>query len=217
MAQILVFGDSITDGSSDSKGGWADRLKRFFWLKNIRGDIVGNEFYWLYNLGISGNMTNDVLRRIEVESLARKVENNSKGVVFVFAVGINDSALEGATNLSPRVNMEQFAKSYEKLVTFAKKYTDKMLCVGITPVDEQRTKPIYDVFWYKNDRIQLFNSIIEKIASKRKADFIELYRPFFEETNFKNMLSDGLQPNDRGHEWMYEYIKPHVLKVLGKK
>jgi len=215
MAQILVFGDSITDGSSDSRGGWADRLKQYFWRKNIKGDIVNNEYYWLYNLGISGNMTPDVLKRIKVESIARKVERRAKGVVFIFAIGINDSALEGEGNPKPRLVEEEFAKNYETLVSFAKQYTNKILCVGLTPVDEAKTNPIYNVLWYNNDRIKSFNSVIKKVAAKNKVGFIELHRPFIKQQDSKNLLIDGLHPNNKGHKWMYEYIKPHVLNLLG--
>ncbi len=112
MAQILVFGDSITDGSADTMGGWADRLRQYFWRKNIKL-APEKGYYWLYNLGISGNLTEDVLDRIEVESLARKVHKKEKGVVFVFAIGINDSSLKGSKNPQARCTPEQFTQNYE--------------------------------------------------------------------------------------------------------
>ncbi len=214
MAQILIFGDSITDGSSDSMGGWADRLRQYFWVRNITGDIDNDEYYWLYNLGISGDLTTDVLKRIEVESIARKVAQRAKGVVFVFAIGINDSALEGTTNPSPHLNVDQFSKNYQSLISFAKKYTDKILCINITPVDETKTNPIYDNLWYKNDRIQQFNEVIKEVATKNQANFIDIHAPFSEEPNFVKMMIDGLHPNDHGHLWMLEHIKPQVLKIL---
>lgn len=214
MAQILVFGDSITDGSSDTEGGWADRLKRFLWVKNVKGEIAGNEFYWLYNLGISGNMTADVLKRIEVESVARKVGREDKGIVFVFAIGVNDTALVGRENPKNRVSDGAFSNNYQQLLTFAKQYTDNILCVGITPVDETRTCPIYDEFWYKNQRIQHFNELIRSTAQKNGVEFLELYNSFTATQNYVDLLDDGLHPNNEGHKWMYEYIRPYVMKML---
>lgn len=61
---ICIFGDSITWGASDSeKGGWVERLKIYFGEKY---DIN------VYNLGISGDATEDLLVRIEKELRSRK-------------------------------------------------------------------------------------------------------------------------------------------------
>ena len=70
---ITVFGDSVAWGAFDEKkGGWVDRFKLH------HSDCV-------YNLGVSGDKSFDLLKRFQVECVARK-----PNVIF-FAVGINDS------------------------------------------------------------------------------------------------------------------------------
>lgn len=215
MAQILIFGDSITDGSTDAMGGWADRLKQYFWQQNIKNGF-DSEYHWVYNLGISGNQTADVLKRIEVESIARKVNNKNRRVVFVFAIGINDSYLVGKQDPKPSVSNVEFKNNYQKLINFAKQYTENVLCLEITPVDETKTSPIYAEYWYKNDRIKEFNKIIRELASKNSATLVQLFDEYINRPHFLQMLDDGLHPNDEGHEWMLNKVKPTLEEILNK-
>ena len=75
MQTICVFGDSIAWGASDSeKGGWVERLK-IYMGEHRSGNV--------YNLGVSGDTTNDLLERFEQEAKARESD------VIIFAVGTN--------------------------------------------------------------------------------------------------------------------------------
>ncbi|HVY54533.1 MAG TPA: GDSL-type esterase/lipase family protein, partial [Thermodesulfobacteriota bacterium] len=85
--QIFTFGDSITYGAIDPEGGWANRLRRH--LDDRMHDSDGKEFFMLYNLGVSGDNTNDLLARFESELKARMDE--SEEIIVIFAIGINDS------------------------------------------------------------------------------------------------------------------------------
>lgn len=214
MAQILVFGDSIADGAFDPKGGWVDRLKQYFMQVNIDGDVVNDESHWVYNLGISGNLTDDILERIETEAKARKVDRKNKRSAFVFAIGINDSCLKGDDKPLPRSDESKFTENYTKLVNYAKKYTDKIICVGLTPVNEKYTSPIYDLYWYNNERISSFNEVVMNIARENMVEFVDLYQHLITQPNFKYLLIDGLHPNENGHKLIFELLKPLLVKAL---
>ena len=68
MPQILIFGDSIIYGAWDREGGWAARLRKFLDEKTLTEE----DFYCLvYNLGISGDTTEDLLERFEFETEQR--------------------------------------------------------------------------------------------------------------------------------------------------
>lgn len=76
--RVCIFGDSITQGYNDfDNGGWADQLKIYFNKENPDHSF--------FNLGISGDNTEDLLKRFKVEVEARNPE------VFIIAIGINDS------------------------------------------------------------------------------------------------------------------------------
>ncbi|MGC1177213.1 MAG: GDSL-type esterase/lipase family protein [Candidatus Saccharimonadales bacterium] len=213
MPQILAFGDSITDGFYDNEGGWASRMQRFFMAANVEGGAIKDKIDWFYNLGINGDTAKDVLRRIEVESEARKINRPDKASIVIFAIGINDSACEGGSS-DARFTPEEFAANLGKLAGIIKQHTDKIIFVGLTPVVEQYTQPIYKTSWYDNYRIGLFDEAVRKVAREKNAIFIDIFRTMQEQTDWKNYFIDGLHPNTTGHKWMYERIKPEILKIL---
>ena len=80
MTRILVFGDSIARGAVDlEKGGWVERLRIYF-VNNSKDKSV-------YNLGISGDTTENLLKRFMNECKVREPE------IIIFAIGVNDSAI----------------------------------------------------------------------------------------------------------------------------
>ena len=82
MTHVLIFGDSITYGAWDREGGWAKRLRSFLDEKQLSDS---NIFYTTYNLGISGENTDDLLKRIDSEIKPRLDE--SEETVIIFAIG----------------------------------------------------------------------------------------------------------------------------------
>ncbi len=125
---ICIWGDSITWGAYDpEQGGWATRLRNHLGAKD-------NNIY-VYNLGISGDNTIGLLSRIEVEAKSRKPN------FIIFSIGINDAQFIHSTN-SLRISPDDFRQNLTKLLAIAKKFTDKVVFVGLTGVDETKTRPI---------------------------------------------------------------------------
>ena len=63
--QLFIFGDSISFGAWDTKGGWAQRLKNHYDKLVVESDF---DFYCLtYILGVSGDTTEDLLKRFDFE------------------------------------------------------------------------------------------------------------------------------------------------------
>jgi lysophospholipase L1-like esterase len=177
---ICIFGDSIIWGSYDiDKGGWAERLKT--WL--MKEDIE------VYNLGISGNTTSDILKRFDTECIERMPE------MLIFAIGINDSK---------NIQIERFEINLKELIKKAKKFSEKIVFVGLTPVNEKIAKG------YSNERIRLFDSKIKSVCLKEKIHFIEMLDEW---ANSQNLLYDGLHPNSKGHDKIFQIVK----KFLSEK
>jgi len=196
---ICIFGDSITWGAGDSeKGGWAERLKVYFAKKY---------YINIYNLGISGNTTEDLLKRIESESKFREPN------IIVFAIGINDAQFIHSTN-SNRISDNNFRNNIEKLYTIAKKFTTKIIFIGLTQVDESKTRPIpWDTNkTYTNERIKQFDQIIKDFCSENNLKFI----PVNDLLNNDDLI-DGLHPNTQGHIKMFKRIKPEIESVIKKE
>jgi len=201
MATICIFGDSIAWGAADfEKGGWVERLKVYM-AENFDTDV--------YNLGVSGDKTPNILERFESETKARIEE--AEEVILIFAVGINDSYFIHSKN-DFMTSPEEFRGNIQKLIEKAQKISPKIIFVGLTPVDEPKTTPIP---WntdksYKNENVKKYNEIIKSIC-KKNIYFIEVFENWID-SNYKELLEDGLHPNTKGHEKIFEAVKDYLIQ-----
>jgi acyl-CoA thioesterase-1 len=206
MYNILIFGDSITWGAVDSKGGWAQRIKDYV---NIQA-LAGKHYSDVYPLGISGENSGELIKRLETEALLRLDEENE--TVLIVAIGINDSQIELLTHAN-KISAEDFRKNLNQIVEKGKNLAQRILLVGLTPVDEGKVKPLP---WklthgYTNEQIEKYNNIIKEVAKEQAVTFLETYKKFLE-GNYKTLLFDGLHPNDKGHELIYSIVEEYLLK-----
>ena len=159
MATICIFGDSITWGAVDPQGGgWATRLRNFFESQELRVD----QDIDVYNLGVSGDNSDDLIKRFNMEMNARKPD------VVLFAIGINDSQFIISKNQN-RVSLEKFKSNLEKMIQDAKGTSANVILIGLTCVDESKTSPVP---WntdkrYSNIDIEKYDAAIQAIAEKR--------------------------------------------------
>ncbi len=207
MSQILIFGDSITYGAWDKEGGWAQRLRKYIDEKIA---IDPNYYHLVYNLGISGNTSDDLLKRFENECKYIKKEEGREELVIIIAIGENDSQIK---NGKVKVEMKQFEKNLEKLYGLAKKFTDKVFFVGLCPADESKSDPIpWDTSKsYKNDSIAQYNEAIRKFCEKNNSGFIDVFNNLFKK-DYKELLDDGVHPNTEGHQQIFEIIKTYLIE-----
>ncbi|MBR9704974.1 hypothetical protein GOV12_06175 [Candidatus Pacearchaeota archaeon] len=201
MKGILCFGDSITFGMG-CNGGWVGRLKKYF-------EFIGNH-NGVYNLGINGNTTTDLLKRFEVEASSRiRVKRPADDYMIIIAIGINDSKSEGGfENLV--TDSLLFEKNIKKLVNESKKFTKNVVFVGLTPVDEKLACP-YENSYFTNDKIKEYNEVIRKVCVNDESvnggvRFLDIYESL-NELDFLKCLSDGLHPDSKGHDMMFEIIR----------
>jgi lysophospholipase L1-like esterase len=205
MSQILIFGDSITYGACDLEGGWVARLRKFVDQKGLSDP---DYYYLVYNLGISGNNSTDILKRFEFEAQQRVKEEGE--TIIIFALGTNDSQLFAGKF---RTGPEEFKNNLQQLEVLANKFTKKIIFVGLFPVDEAKTCPIpwHQEKFYKNENIVRSNQLIKEFCQQNKLLFIDIYDKFIN-TDYKNLLEDGLHPNTEGHQRMFAIIKDELIE-----
>lgn len=203
--RILVFGDSITYGKVDTQGGWAERLRQYFDIQAAKD--YSRDLPNVYNLGISGDTAEGILMRFDIEAKAR---SRDEDLIFIVAVGTNDSSL---SNGKPLYTENDFEANLENILKKAKKYSSKLLLVGLLPVNEKLTTPIP---WrldrhYTNKQIVLFDEIVSKIARKNDIPYVPLLNKFKDKLD---LFPDGLHPNDEGHQLIFEQVKPELDKLV---
>lgn len=194
--KICVWGDSIVWGSGDhEKGGWVERLKLHYMEKT-------SEEVKVYNLGISGGNTDDLLRRFETEAKERKPR------IIMFAIGTNDSSYFKENTLN-RVSVEKFENNLAELANIAQTITNRIIFVGLTLVNESKTMPIpWNVeIYYDNKNIIKYDKIIETFCEKNKIQYISMYKVLTKED-----LKDGLHPNPVGHEKIFRIVLQELEK-----
>ena len=164
-----------------------------------------NEDFQVYNLGVSGEATEDLIERVESETKAR--EPNA----IIFAIGINDAQFIHSQN-SNRISEGNFKTNLTTLFKNAQKLVKTVMFIGLTPVDESRTTPIpwhTDVSYFKKN-IRAFDSIIEEFCKEKNLTYISMEGVLENED-----LVDGLHPNAEGHRKMFEKIKPEIENSIG--
>lgn len=209
MANILIFGSSVTYGCWDKEGGWPQRLKMMFDREQIKAPYKSS-FYKTYNLGVSDNSTLDVLERFEFETKQRL--NEEQEAIIILAVGLNDIQFIHSQN-SLRVSAEVTRENISRLIQAAQKFTSKLLFLGLSPVDDSKTAPIYwnhDVT-FKNEYIEERNEVIKSVCKENKVDFIDILEEFLKK-DYKKLLEDGLHPNTEGHKLIFEIVKDYLIK-----
>ena len=179
---IIVLGDSIAWGAFDhSKGGWVERLKTHLFDYEC----------FVYNCSISGNTSNDILKRMNSEIECRKDDIDGTGIII--AIGANDCGFGNGGK--KEISEEQYQTNIRKIYHRAKKITDNILFVGLTPIDDKKTNP---VAWdsnlnYSHSVTKQYNYILEIFCSARDISFCSLI-----DLKTKS-FSDGCHPDEETH------------------
>lgn len=204
---VFFFGDSITQGFWDSEGGWPVRVRRFFDTKYLAEKSEG--YLSFFNLGVDGDDTGDIIKRFENEVSARL----SGEVLFIFATGTNDTIFRQEDNLSePSEYIEKLADLHEK----AKKYSDRIMFVGLTPVQDELLNPMP---WsktgkcYLTQRMRLFDEALRLFCKQQGSTYINVWDKF-NQHDLQDVMYDGVHPNDAGHEIIYNEVKKALSEVL---
>ncbi len=144
-----------------------------------------------------------MLNRVEVEAKAREAN------LIIFAIGVNDAQFIHSIN-SNRISENDFKDNIKKFFQIAKKFTSKIIFIGLTPVDQTKTKPIpwnTDIA-YTNRRIKKFDIIIKNFCTENNLKFI----PVNDLLNNDDLI-DGVHPNAKGHIKIFQRIKVLLKKL----
>lgn len=184
---ICIFGDSIAYGAWDASGGWVDRLRSFLHGRTLASRF--QDYFFVYHLGIPGNTTRDVLRRLTTEATARESH------VIMFAVGMNDARYQDRAG-TPLVPYAVFMQNMKKILAEAKRLAKTVVVIGLTPVDEEWTMPFEEDFFFEQKNVERYDAGLQKCAALAGAHYV----PVWAALDVKKDLEDGVHPNAAGHE-----------------
>lgn len=202
----LFFGDSITYGEYDGVfGGWVDILKRYALQKFHEGN--GDELI-LFNLGIGGETTEGLLKRIPHELKAR---NSADGNIVFLSYGANDLAVKDGQQI---VNPEQFRNIIKEAVTHARQFSNEIYLVSILPFSQKIDGVAVSSGKKRiNEDVVVYNQILKDIAAEDSLIYIDFYSAFLEDKEIL-LSADGVHPNEKGYGMMAEIAIPIIEKYL---
>jgi lysophospholipase L1-like esterase len=204
MIGILCFGDSITYGEGDNKG-WCGRLKEWFESQNEDNGV--------YNLGVPGQTSAELLERFDKECKVRlRFKYPEDKYTTLIQIGTNDSKYDKKPPEGKETNtLEKFGSNIRTLIRKAKQHKHKFAFIGLPPTDDKKVNLRAWGSYFENDRVGEFNTILAENCKKEKIPFLDIHALMLEQ-EYKNMLADGLHPNAKGYEFMYKEIKKFLEK-----
>jgi len=210
--RVLVFGASITQGFWDTEGGWVNRIRRHYDTEIVKDLHKEEDYPTIFNLGISGDTTTGLLKRLENETKARQW--SSEELVFIFSIGTNNAVVE--VNGKEWSTPELYRRELLAILQKAKEFSNKILFVGLASCEEDKTTP---VFWadihYTNSKIFEFEKVMREVAKENHIPHVPIFEALQGKINAgEKVFADGLHPNNAGHELIYQLVKPELDKLI---
>lgn len=201
-------------GSWDPQGGWPGQLRNYLDSKALAEstpiELNTNKYVALYNLGIPGDTSRGLAKRFKSE-VSPRINPEQKTIILI-AIGTND-AQYNYDRKEFQVLIEETEKNITQLIHEAKEVTDAVVVVGLPPVDEAKTDPLYWVSGthYTNENIQKYNALIKQTAQNEGVGFIDINQALSSH-DVTILMEDGIHPSSFGHTIMFEQIRDYLKK-----
>ncbi|MEI6166928.1 MAG: SGNH/GDSL hydrolase family protein [bacterium] len=218
---IVVFGDSTTAVRGKLEI-YANLLADELPARGIPAEII--------NAGIGGNTTQHAAGRFEKDVLEKQPD------LVVIQFGINDSAVDVWENppaRESRVSKDQYIRNLENFVETLKTRNCRVILMTPNPIYwTPLMKSTYGKAPYLPDDPEGFNVMLREyaqaarqLAEKRKIPLVDVYAVFsaygkVKNQNIKDLLLDGMHPNDKGHRIVADLLINEIVKLnngRGKK
>lgn len=214
MVQVFIFGASVAHGVGAKNSGWADLLKQHLNGKMYSASGVG-EKYQLHNFALSGAQAEFVIATSGDQ--LKFYRQGGKTIAIVCVGGNNVKAENDPKNYVSSV--EEYAQLMEQLLGKLRQKVDSLLVLpALVAVDESRTNPKHnpitgDKSYFSNDRIIMFNYALMKLCDRLGAQYVDInVSP--EEWVKRYLYTDGLHPNQGGHQYIFEKVANVVDGLL---
>ena len=200
MRRIFIFGDSIAYGRGVNKvDNWASKINDFFDANYSEENIV-------YNLGIPGEISTDLVTRFEREIKTRiKLKNHDDYNVAIIATGINDSKLKYKKT---QVSKIDFMKNIEKIINVAEECVDRIIVVSPTQVQGGKISN------FNNKYILEYACVLKSVCDNKRVTFVDVSKILPSSKEY--YCEDGIHPNKSGHSFIAEKII-NKLKLLDRE
>lgn len=198
--KVAFLGASITEGFYDLEGGgFVGRFNHWIKAQQPKSKV--------YNLGIYGENSSQILKRAIPELMPRKPD------LVVVQICSNDSARWDDPDNDPKISIVQMEDNFHTLLSQVK-LSSQVICLGPPPVDETKTKPFgTSLVYFTNYDLDRYNNKAKEICQSLDIPYIDIFDQWSKMADYQKILEDGLHPNAQGHQMIFELIKAEVEKL----
>ncbi|NCS32259.1 hypothetical protein GW793_02080 [bacterium] len=198
--KIAFWGSSSVYGESDPEGGYVGRFRNWYEDEYEGGSV--------YNLGVPGEISTQVLERFPMEYEHRQPD------VCVFQMGANDSFRDGGPDIKPQVSLETFVENFEKIIKIINGRSKIFFILRFPMVENNPYKTAddkYDGFFFVND-IEKYVNALRDVATRHNIPYLDLWHEWKENERFRDFLDEdiGIHLNEAGHA----YVANRLTEVL---
>jgi lysophospholipase L1-like esterase len=193
FTRICFIGDAFTVGAGDETIlGWVGRVAGTAWAQNH--DVT------IYNLGIRGDSTRDILRRWRRECDARLPRGANGHLVFMF--GGNDAKEIVGTGVE--VPVEESVANARAIIAEAAAWLPT-LWLSLIPMHETkpypRLLPGTPAYRFDNGRQAEYTQRYAAVAQELAVPFLDLHTPLMHDPEWQllTQAGDGSNPNAQGY------------------
>ncbi len=213
MARIIVEGSSTAYGLwSGDQGGWVDNLRM-----NYTNTPDRRSFTAVINLAVPSKTIEESI--VTFDATAQTQARFSPVRLALFQLGMLESrTVDGKPEMQP----ERFEELVRRLGTISLTHGFSPLFVGMTPIDEGRTKHIVakgQVFSYTDESRQLYDGVVRSYADEHGHEYVELTEKIaaINPSIYELLDGDGLHLNGQGHAIVSTIVKPYVDDALRRQ
>ena len=192
--RITVFGSSSVYGTADREmGGFVQRLR--LWHEAI------DHRHRVYNLGIWGEQTPALIRRIAPEARARRPH-----LILIYP-GFNDSRRIDAPDGPHAIALNAFAGLMRELLSAALDVAPTAVMTGV-PFDETRTQPYLGTnAFYRLEDARQYHEALADVAASFDVNVLDFFNHFRNTDMTPLLAADGLHGNAACHRQLFELTK----------
>jgi lysophospholipase L1-like esterase len=192
--RIVALGDSLIYGFGDPEGGgWVERLRRQ-WM------TPESPSHALYSLGVRGDRTRQVARRLESEFRHRGELRHRVPDLIILSVGLNDSARLGRLDGKNFTDFGEFEVDVANLLDQAQQLCP-VVFVGMTPVNE-RKMPFSNCLYYNHADQYRYKEATRLACQARQIPYLDIFEKWLSQGEswwMSQLTQDGLHPNSAGY------------------
>lgn len=195
-SKIGCIGDSVILGRIDPVNqGWVGLLRSWHVKRNPSSNMV-------YNLGIGGNTSRDILKRFSFECESRKLD------AIIIGYGLNDMRRLEKPSGRYLVPLDDFSDCTTRIFEKAKLITPNVAFSQMPRIREKLLQPHKGQYWNESDW-NVYSRLILDLCRNNGIHLIEHNPP--SSIKGDDLTADGLHPTTVIHEHIFHSAKTWVL------